>query len=489
MSRSERFAVLAGLASVLGVVARFLATGPMWLDEALSVHIASLPTRDLLTWLRHDGSPPLYYVLLHWWVGNVGDGPWAARLLSGGIAVATIPAAYAFARALAGRRVARVTVVLVATSPFAARYGAEARMYSLVQLLVALGGWALVRHLARPTWRNSLAVAVCSGLLALTHYWSFYLLAAVALWLAWRRSWRALGAVALGGVLFVPWVPSFLYQMKHTGTPWAPRAQPGALVDAVTEWGGGAGTAARFLGVALLLLAVLAVFGTGVDEHRVELDLRGRPLPRRLAGIVFGTLALGVLAGLVLGSGYAARYSAVVVVPFLVLCALGITAFGSDRLRYGVLAAVAVLGVCAAVPSVVHPRSQAGAVVDALDGDVGGLVVFCPDQLGPSVTSRLDTPAFGTDAFPTHGDGRLVDWVDYASRNAHADPVAFAREVVARASDEPIWLVHASGYRTFGSTCDVLVDALRAARPRNEVLVRARGRYQPERMGLIRFDP
>ncbi len=49
------------LAVALGVVARFVATSPLWLDEALSVHIASLPMGDIPDALRHDGHPPLYY--------------------------------------------------------------------------------------------------------------------------------------------------------------------------------------------------------------------------------------------------------------------------------------------------------------------------------------------------------------------------------------------------------------------------------------------
>ena len=38
---------------------------------------------------------------------------------------------------------------------------------------------------------------------------------------AWRRPIPALVAVAVGGLAFVPWLPTFIYQSKHTGTPWA----------------------------------------------------------------------------------------------------------------------------------------------------------------------------------------------------------------------------------------------------------------------------
>jgi len=362
-------------------------------------------------------------------------------------------------------------------------------MYALAQLLCALGGWAVVRHLRRPTPWTFASVAACSGMLALTHYWALYLLAAVFALLLARRRWSTAGAVAAGGVLFVPWLPSFVYQLKHTGTPWAPRPQPSALVDAVFEWAG-LGTVSRFLGLSLMLLALLAVLGRGVDATRVELDLRGNPVPRRLAGVVFGTLALGVLLGLLLGSGYAARYSSVVLVPFLVLAAMGTQVFVSPRVRRGVIGFVLVLGAVGSFAAVLTPRTQAGAVAAALRSRAtpGDVVVYCPDQLGPSV-SRLTQEGLDQRVFPTGAAPERVDWVDYQQRNTSADPRAFARSVLAAAGPRPVWLVVAGGYRTFGDRCDMLLEALRAERPANEVVVRSRGRYRPERMSLVRFGP
>ena len=53
------------LAVVAGLALRFYARSPLWLDEALSVNIAKLPVNEIPEALRHDGHPPLFYVLLH----------------------------------------------------------------------------------------------------------------------------------------------------------------------------------------------------------------------------------------------------------------------------------------------------------------------------------------------------------------------------------------------------------------------------------------
>src|SRR5438105_13993746 len=57
---------------VVAVVLRFTTRSHLWLDEALSVNIARLPFGRLHAALRQDGSPPLYYVLLHGWISVFG---------------------------------------------------------------------------------------------------------------------------------------------------------------------------------------------------------------------------------------------------------------------------------------------------------------------------------------------------------------------------------------------------------------------------------
>lgn len=486
---SRRTLTAAGaVAASAGAVARFLPSRPLWLDEALSVRIASLPFAELTEALRHDGSPPFYYLLLNVWLRLAGDSPVGARSLSAVLGLLTIPAAWAFAREVSGsRQVAWVAALLLATSPFAIRYGSEARMYALVQLLVALGGWALTRLLRRFSYGAAAGVAASAGLLMLTHYWALYLLSAVGLGLVWRRQWRALAALLAGGVLFLPWLPSFLFQLAHTGTPWAPRPALVAMVDAVLEWSGG-GPFGRFLFVLLFALAALGLFGAGIDGRRVELDLRGRPLGRRLAAVTFGTLLLGVAAGMALKSGYAPRYSAVVVVPFLVLAASGSVALLDERVRTAVVGFAAVLGLVIGVPAALKHRTQAGVVAAALRGNVGprDVVVYCPDQLGPAVSRLLPagTPQL---VYPSGGRPELVDWVDYAERNEAGEPVAFADDLLRRHPDGTVWLVVAGGYRTYEDQCDELTEHLRTVRP-NETVVRSRGKYG-ERSALVRFAP
>ncbi len=484
--------VLLATVVLLAVLPRLYSSSALWLDEALSVGIARRPVPDLLAALRRDGSPPLYYLLLHGWTSVLGTSDLAVRALSTVFSLATLPLVWLVGRRLGGTLVAGTALLLVAVSPFAVRYATEARMYALVQLLVTGGLLAVLRALERPSLARLAPVALASGLLALTHYWSLFLLgatAAVLLVLARRApdpapARRTLAGLAAGGVLFLPWLPTFLFQVTRTGTPWA--AAPG-FVDAyytVTGWSGGGSGQAVLLTLTLLGLGLLGLAG-----HRGQGGVFvGRPLDRAALALLaasLGTLLLGLVTGMVLSAGYAARYSSVALVPGLLLAALGVRAL-PRRPRAVVLALVAVTGLAGSLPQPFAPRTQAAATADALQVRMAAqdVVVYCPDQLGPAV-SRLLPPQTQQVVYPTGGAPELVDWVDYADRNAAASPQAFARQLVARRPGA-VWLVMSGGYKTFGRQCEQLADTLDDLRGEGRVVQPARRSYG-EQQALIRY--
>ncbi len=297
----------ATLAVAAGLLLRFWTRSDLWLDEALTVNISRQPLHELPSYLRRDGAPPLYYALLHVWMGAFGTSDVAVRALSGLFGVVTVPLAWVAGRRLGGTRAAWAAMLLVATSPFAVRYDTETRMYSLVALLTVLGFLALDRALRSPRPGNLVAVGVVAGLLLYSHYWSIYLLGTTMLWLlyqawrgrqAWRRgARRAFVATAIGCLTFLPWVPTFLFQSRHTGTPWATPATFAAMVNAVASFAGGSTSQGRALALLFFALGGLGLFGLATDRLHISVDIRSRPLGRPLAVVVLGTLAAAIAGG------------------------------------------------------------------------------------------------------------------------------------------------------------------------------------------------
>ncbi|HVM52759.1 MAG TPA: glycosyltransferase family 39 protein [Acidimicrobiales bacterium] len=491
--------IAAGLAVALGVAFRVASRSDLWLDEALSVHIASLPPGELVDALRRDGHPPLYYFLLHGWLSLFGEGDEAARSLSGIFAVATLPVMWVAARRYGGRGAALAAVVLLATNPFAIRYATEARMYALVSLL-ALTGWLAVRSALDSRSRIALTgVALTTGLLLLTHYWSFYLVAAagaVLLW-GWRRGRAEAGAVlvamAAGTALFLPWLPAFLDQAGSTGTPWGRPQRPTNVVTiSLTDWGGGTLDGlrgeAQLLGAGLAVLALLALFAGAARGHRFEVDVRTTPHARAEAVVVALTMGLAVLAGYATSSAFASRYTAGVFPLVLLVAAYGITRLPRETIQGGFVAVLAVLGLVGAVDNALTQRTQGGQIARyiAAHGDAGDVVAFCPDQLGPSVT-RVLPAGFDQLTFPDGGSPRFVDWVDYEERMVSGDPAAFATALDERAAGATVWLVWSGGYRTLGASCETIADQLHRLRPGGTAVVASGEEF--EHAWLYQYGP
>jgi uncharacterized membrane protein len=491
-----KVALLAVAAAVVaGVALRLYTRSDLWLDEALTVNTARLPLGAMFEQLRHDGHPPLYYLLLHVWMKVFGEGDEAVRSLSGIFGLATLPLLWVAAKRYGGTITATAALILLATSPFAIRYSTETRMYSLAMVLVVAGWLAVQVALERPTLLRLAGVAVLSGLLALTHYWSFYLLAATAallLWM-WRKgspaALRVVLALVAGAVLFLPWLPSFLEQAAHTGTPWGEPARPTAVFAiSFTDWGGGPNGEAQILGLCLVFLVVLALLGRAVDGRRIELDLRTRPKARPESFVAFATILLAVAAGYATAGAFASRYTAVVFPLVLLVAAYGVGAFADLRVRSGVLVVLALLGLIGGVRNTVDERTQAGhtAAYITAQGKPGDVVAFCPDQLGPAVTRKLPEH-FDAVSFPDFSNPRLVNWVDYAERQRSVTPQDFAGQLNERAAGKTIWFAWSSGYRTVKSKCQDIAARLVELRPGGHAVLASGPQFEHE--WLYQYGP
>jgi mannosyltransferase len=494
-----RLWVVAAVAALLaGLVLRFVAHTDLWLDEAQSVAIARQPLAGLFAALRQDGSPPLYYLLLHYWMVLFGAGNIAVRALSGLISVGTLPAFWLLARRTIGRPAAVPALLLLASSPFALRYATETRMYALVVLLTTLGGLALSRVLddqRRTPWAVA-GLAASTGLLLLTHYWALYGLAAAGLWLLpgavrgpRRRANRiALAAMAGGALLLVPWLPSFRYQLQHTGTPWAGGTTLAEFVNTIFGWSGRGDAAGRALDVAVLVLFLLGIFGRATADGQVVLHLRGRAPGRLLAALSMGTLAIPVVLGMVANQAFSLRYTSMAFVPFVLVVALGLHALPARRVQHTALAVVVVLSLVDGTYEANASRTQANRIAKMLSVQLqpGDVVAFCPDQLGPAV-DRLLPGGVDQVVYPTLGSAVRVNWVDYGRRNQSAAVPGFVDALDRRAAGHDLWLVWAAGYRTTSAQCRTVVSALRALRPINQVVMEPSTAY--ERAQLVHYQP
>jgi mannosyltransferase len=493
---------------VVGTYYRFYTTSKMWLDEVQTVNIASFPVRLIPHELRLDGAPPLYYVLLHFWMGIAGHSDAAIRSLSGIFSLLTLPLVWWVVRKGFGRVEAMAAVAVVATSPFAAYFAVEARMYSLVMLLVVAGIGATQALLSHPTVPRALALAIVTALLLYTHYWAFYLLAVVGCWFAFlvfrdrgerrRGAWYGLGALVVGALTFIPWLPTFLWQRAHTGTPWS---SPPTLASFVS-WLSGfvvnqsvqSSSLSLHVELSLALFLVFAVFGYAtrpIAADRLEFRLTGQPRARAVTFVALGTLAVGWLASREAGTAFQPRYSSVVFPVVAILVALGIAAVPTKWLRTLSLCAVSGLALWTTHWGAQVQRTQAFKLAPVLHAIAApnSVVVVCPDQLGPSLLRYSGRTAFDYVGFPRFTSPWIVDWIDYQRVAGATSLPKFAERVDALAGGSTFYLVWSKGYG-FHHTCSNFVKVLTKVSGRTPTELVAAQKYSfYQSMNLLEFAP
>jgi hypothetical protein len=483
---------LAVVALIGGVTLRVVAPSPLWLDEALSVHIASLDFSDMVEALRHDGHPSLYYLLLGFWIDVFGDSNGAARALSGVMSLATVPVLWAIGRRRSPQ-LATVAALVALTSPFLLRYGTEARMYALLAFLVACAWLAVERAGEDPSpWRLTL-VGLATAMLIHTHYWSFWLIGAGFLLLAAvhvrdpnRRSVtiRIGAAIAIGAATFAVWLGVFFDQLGSTGTPWADRARPAEIiVESMQAVGGNNRFEGQLLGAILLVLVLLGTVGVRRAE---AVELRFDRGPSSLAAATAAaTLAIGGVMALLTAGAFEGRYTAVVVPFVLLLAARGLTLI-PGWLGTGTIAFVVCFGLAIGVDEARRDRTQAADVAAVIDRDhhAGDIVAFCPDQVGPA-THRALSAELEAIAYP-RGDGRLVDWQDYADIITATPPEDYLARLEAAADGNDIWLVAGLGYNSLENRCEAIIDTLNRTR-RADRIISPSTVFEP--MLLTRYEP
>jgi mannosyltransferase len=120
----------------------------MWLDETFSVWVASHSVVDMLQWIvKIDPHPPLYYLLLHYWIAHYGNQPYYVRLFSALFGTATIPIIYLIGKRISGVVVGLAAAVILALSLFNIYFAQETRMYTFLMFNAAVAIYALVRLL------------------------------------------------------------------------------------------------------------------------------------------------------------------------------------------------------------------------------------------------------------------------------------------------------------------------------------------------------
>ena len=185
--------------------------------------------QDVIRFVAHQDPShlPLYHAALSLWMRYTGRDLFTIRLLSLFSGLLAIAFAYRLARDTSGKSAALDLVWLCSFLAFFAFYAHQARMYallSLVSLWVLWSYWRLLRAGGAGSRLRWLSFFVSCLAIVYTHYFGFFLLAALAvyhlLFARKNRRWLELClAMAGAGLLFLPWLPYTLSILRIRDVP------------------------------------------------------------------------------------------------------------------------------------------------------------------------------------------------------------------------------------------------------------------------------
>lgn len=241
----DRLALVAVV--VLALVVRFngITVPAIWLDEAFSVLLARYEPSQIWFITARDVHPPLYYLILHYWMILFGDGVLSVRSLGAIADVGTVLLSIKLISLVATRRATWIAGLLLALLPILVRYSQEARMYTLLSF------WLMSATVALVCWVKDIGKTrfpVFYVLLMTAAFYTHYLAALCVLvhWFYWwwgrpgifltalpTRSWILANAAIVVG--FLPWLPHFIDQWADKPA-WMPPVTVQAVVSLVWQF-------------------------------------------------------------------------------------------------------------------------------------------------------------------------------------------------------------------------------------------------------------
>lgn len=266
---------------IFGVVFIFLSVfhSNMWFDESYSVGIAKHSFAEIWQISSNDVHPIFYYYCLHILYLIFGSNVMVYRLFSA-VCIALLGIiGYTHIRKEFGEKTGLLFSFLTLFLPVSAQFAGEIRMYALGMLLgTILAIYAYRIYQGKINKTTYIFFGLSSILVAYTHYYGLMLAGIINLllliYLIKNRKERKqdliifLVIAVMQVVLYLPWLISFLSNLKGTGF-WITLTFPGTIYDILTiQYAGNLSFQPIILSTVFYAYIVYLFYQTKKDERK-----------------------------------------------------------------------------------------------------------------------------------------------------------------------------------------------------------------------------
>lgn len=208
-----------------------LGSNSFWDDEILSIFHARVLTNftSLFSLQQGNAHPPVYFLLLRYWLSLGNDSESWIRLLSVLLALPAIPCIYFLGKYLVNQWIGISASYLYVVMPLMFIYNREVRMYSLFTTLSCISLLLLLRAIEKDRAVPWILYSLVTFITLVTHYHGFLVLGAQSIFLflhiitgknLWRLSSRFLLSAGVSMILFLPFVPAIFDAYRTFGSMW-----------------------------------------------------------------------------------------------------------------------------------------------------------------------------------------------------------------------------------------------------------------------------
>ncbi|MBC7694178.1 MAG: glycosyltransferase family 39 protein [Burkholderiales bacterium] len=141
----------------------------LWYDECFSIDWANDSISDIINFSLKDINPPLYLIILHYWMLFFGESEIALRSLSALAASASCGLLFLFALRFFNWQTAIFSTLLFFTSNELYYYSQEGRTYGLVILFTVLSNFAYMSLVKNPNYKNAVLLGIFNAIIFYLH--------------------------------------------------------------------------------------------------------------------------------------------------------------------------------------------------------------------------------------------------------------------------------------------------------------------------------
>ncbi len=379
----------------------FLTSNSLGNDEPFSVFVAQKSISQIFAILTDGNNPPLYELLLHFWIRIFGTSEFWVRLPSLIFNCFAVVYIFKFTKLFFNVEAAILASLLFVFSNYQIAFAHEARVYSLVGMLSIASMYYFASFISTPTRKIKLLIALIltNILLIYAHYLGFFILFVEAVVFLChstaRKKYRRELLLALAIIVFayLPVIPVVVHRFLITSSvgTWI---RPPDSIDNIylILWAYSNSPLTTVASILILISGVIVFF---IKSKRQTLLLQQKLV---VAWFVLPITIMFVISFII--PMFTDRYVSIIAIPYYILIAIvSCKIIDYKKFRYVLPMLMLLMFAFTVKPDMSNRRNTQEAVSQTLNfKKEKSLVMFCPRHFKYGFAYYFSKEAFRDDA-------------------------------------------------------------------------------------------